>query len=955
MDFLPYPDDPAQPGIEVLFLCSDENLERYVPQEVDSMDLSSFINNILMRKASASEDSLEVAVLAQACIYFRILRKLVGDKFDFQQFISAEISPPGRQIITLKRLEEACGWDKRWFLGRDDIFEQLLGDLYWEYRPAPVGFFECVSFLEALDSICGTIGFSIWVLLWSISPRKTSQLNNFRRGIRREWLEHRLETAGWCPYWIQVYAQRLSPFQMYYLSGIPDSYHPGHAACQSNKPCTVNDVDYGTYKTKHIPGCNEAECRFRGVEGNNLHRLASIISDGGIPLIRLRPQDDRADALVEVEVVKHTYGKPFIAISHVWSGGLGHFSANTLPQCQLDYLYRSTRFCKQKLYGESSAVLNVDDDDDDEFMYSLEMHLWSYPVYLSFKSIVLLLRAMNSVILGATGEDSSAIYLWIDTLCIPADPEICDQKYLQKKAIDSMALIYSTAMQVLVIDQSVKQRSLKSESGLALAAELLTCPWMTRSWTYQEGCLSRQTTFLLEDGLVNPRSQHFPNTSHTAEKKTSIFEKVLMDEILEEFNNMPDVMNSSVIGSSSGGDPLFIQIWNELSTRRTSIPDDLHGLLAVLLGLSAQEILGQQMPPPELAARTKGEAKRVQESDTRPPAERMLASYMSQPCLPLSMLFTPFPQNTPMCNSNDWMPRFPTGLLDLKFGTMAWDASGINHSHGLRFSLQESNLWALIPECSVETLSQERLPNPIYLSSPDDEKYAGWLSVSLNPHSPESIRPPDSIFCLVMHAKTNVGACFLLSDKENMEESRLHLKFICPLTWQIHLTTRDSQMKADGSSRAPLPARFVMESICILDCSKSNDRFVNGSTNSLSQIFPRLEAVAERVWYERLAKSLDSVSVEDLEASEQPTRLGIEPSYQFPRPWLIWIPIGFAVYMVAAMDLMNRYAPLSWQYGWENAVRMFWFKAIGGELVGRLAVERIWRYFRLDLPKRKLS
>jgi hypothetical protein len=84
---------------------------------------------------------------------------------------------------------------------------------------------------------------------------------------------------------------------------------------------------------------------------------------------------------------------------------------------------------------------------------------------------------------------------------------------------------------------------------------------------------------------------------------------------------------------------------------------------------------------------------------------------------------------------------------------------------------------------------------------------------------------------------------------------------------------------------------------------------------------PRLEAVAERVRYERLAKSLDKISVEDLEATEQPTRLDIEPSYQFPRRWLIWIPIGCALYGLAGLPLMARYLlSRSWIYGWETAM-----------------------------------
>jgi hypothetical protein len=53
--------------------------------------------------------------------------------------------------------------------------------------------------------------------------------------------------------------------------------------------------------------------------------------------------------------------------------------------------------------------------------------------------------------------------------------------------------------------------------------------------------------------------------------------------------------------------------------------------------------------------------------------------------------------------------------------------------------------------------------------------------------------------------------------------------------------------------------------------------------------YPRLEAVAERVRYERYANSFDYVPMSQLSMKE-PNRLNIEPSCQFPRVWLLEIP-----------------------------------------------------------------
>lgn len=825
MDFLPYPEEPAQPGIEVPFLCSDENRQRYALLDIETINVTSFFR-LLLLKINDSRDDFEVAVLAQAYIYFPILRQLVGESFNVQDFITPSTYSPGDQVITLRKLSKVYDWDKRWFFDRDEVFDELLDDLSLGYRPAFDSFLEVICPLEALGSPCNFIGFSILVLLWSISPKRMSEFRIIREGINHSWLERRLTAVGWCPYWTRVYAQKLSPFMLYYLSGMLGSRHASHEGCEPNKPCSIYDVDYRTYRTKHAPDCDGTGCAFRGVEGKDLERLASIISHGAIPLIRLRPINDLPGAHVEVELVEHRYGKPFIAISHVWSGGLGHFSANTLPQCQLHFLYLSARLCKQKLYGENSTFFELFNEETTELIDNFEGVRPLYPVLQALKSIRWLEETSKPVILGATGEDISAVHLWIDTLCIPADPNIPDQRTVQKNAIDSMALVYSMAMQVLVIDQSVKEVSLDSESGLRIAAELLTSSWMTRSWTYQEGSLSREISFLLKNGFANPRRQPFPNLGSTIAKKQSTFEKALMAEFLREVNNIPDVLNLSVTGASRRETALFIQIWNELATRRTSMPDDLHGLLAVLLGLSAHEILG---PRTQICKAEGANAPESQEEDSkkpqiRSPAERMLAVYRAQPSLPMSMLLIPFPPNTPMCNGNEWMPRFPAGSLDLKFGMMRWKCG--EEVFGLSISLEDSNLWGLITECGIEDLSDSVFPIPVCsLSriSSNGEHKLDCISVRLHPPSANTIRrvPPGSQLCLLIHHSTYHGCCLFLSDNGRESGLPLYLNFLCPLTYQRQFAATSRRLPA-GSGRVILPStHFVTSRECILNCGKA--------------------------------------------------------------------------------------------------------------------------------------
>jgi hypothetical protein len=107
-------------------------------------------------------------------------------------------------------------------------------------------------------------------------------------------------------------------------------------------------------------------------------------------------------------------------------------------------------------------------------------------------------------ILEGRFDDTSSRCLWIDTLCIPADHEDKDLSSLRQKAIDKMAFVYAAAIHVLVLDQTVEEISFKNTSNVAIAAQLLTCPSMSRCWTFQEACLARRFSFLLKDIVINP-------------------------------------------------------------------------------------------------------------------------------------------------------------------------------------------------------------------------------------------------------------------------------------------------------------------------------------------------------------------------------------------------------------------------------------------------------------------
>jgi len=84
-----------------------------------------------------------------------------------------------------------------------------------------------------------------------------------------------------------------------------------------------------------------------------------------------------------------------------------------------------------------------------------------------------------------SSQDGRGVALWIDTLCIPVDPRLHDER---NQAIVLMKRTYTDARAVLVLDRDLQQVS-RDSSKLEIAIRVLCCGWMRRLWTLQEASL----------------------------------------------------------------------------------------------------------------------------------------------------------------------------------------------------------------------------------------------------------------------------------------------------------------------------------------------------------------------------------------------------------------------------------------------------------------------------------
>ncbi|KAI0901696.1 hypothetical protein F4806DRAFT_501868 [Annulohypoxylon nitens] len=174
----------------------------------------------------------------------------------------------------------------------------------------------------------------------------------------------------------------------------------------------------------------------------NLDELCEILERGKIPLIHIIEESDKSSKIrfEEYDPRKNEKG-PYVAISHVWSDGLGNLHQNALPRCQL--------------------------------------------------------RRLSDLVKALPGDYSARLF-WCDTICIP--PDSVNRPKAQSCALDQMRTVYSKPKTVLVLDSWLLESSMQGKRDIETLMRIFACTWNTRLWTYQEGALPKSLHFQFADG-----------------------------------------------------------------------------------------------------------------------------------------------------------------------------------------------------------------------------------------------------------------------------------------------------------------------------------------------------------------------------------------------------------------------------------------------------------------------
>jgi len=180
---------------------------------------------------------------------------------------------------------------------------------------------------------------SIVVLLSSLQNSMTTVFHehwtSFANVRAREVFLREMAKKSWCRVRMD-WLRGANRTMLYVASLLPSHEAASHLAC-SERICTHRSNSMHQQQAKHrYEACSCGIISFQEADLLRIMRSGGIpgISQHGFPSI---PEEQRSYHLLDVS------GKNYIAISHVWSQGLGNPSSNSLPECQLRHLFQLIR------------------------------------------------------------------------------------------------------------------------------------------------------------------------------------------------------------------------------------------------------------------------------------------------------------------------------------------------------------------------------------------------------------------------------------------------------------------------------------------------------------------------------------------------------------------------------------------------------------------------------------
>ncbi|KAJ5618216.1 hypothetical protein N7528_006859 [Penicillium herquei] len=338
----------------------------YVAQEFDQEEFMGYgrrrgFGHVSELLQLCEEDERSFTSLIQTWLYFGLLWEVFGPSCRSEDFI--ELSQTGNFIST-KRL---VGYCEEWLSGPSHReAEKSLDSLEF-----------ATSLIDRLDEeLQGTrlseasfVIFSIKILIDTLAVvmntgiSYTRNLEYSKTVIRKpavsQFLVHYLLDRGWCPARLAHSSFWLHSDSLYLLTALEPSVLIGenHQNC-SRGSCRVDNLS--DYSPQHTASCTRNECLLLHTPSQ---KLLSICRTEQVPILSCNVT---SSGVSEIDVIPSSQCPSFVAISHVWSDGLGNDEANAVYKCQITELanqvYRRQSFLDDEFDESERPDMPADGD-----------------------------------------------------------------------------------------------------------------------------------------------------------------------------------------------------------------------------------------------------------------------------------------------------------------------------------------------------------------------------------------------------------------------------------------------------------------------------------------------------------------------------------------------------------------------------------------------------------------
>lgn len=177
--------------------------------------------------------------------------------------------------------------------------------------------------------LCHSLSRIIWVVFGE------QMIDNVNSSKIMEHLENVMLSRGWCPSRART-LPLLGDLTLAYVASLlppPDTLQ--HRSCTARK-CFSRPSTLNAMASRHHESCNGTCAPFLIDKEQLIHMWRS----GGIPGATRSVRNSEGQKSFELVDCTH---RRYVAISHVWSHGLGNPHKNELPSCQIDFLAHLVR------------------------------------------------------------------------------------------------------------------------------------------------------------------------------------------------------------------------------------------------------------------------------------------------------------------------------------------------------------------------------------------------------------------------------------------------------------------------------------------------------------------------------------------------------------------------------------------------------------------------------------